>query len=379
MDTKKNKSAKIRPRSLAAYVTATGPTHAIDGWALLGRAVDSCLRGDTYAAVHFAYYAELRAAMSLLATEGIGILSTQHPIVAAGGKVAAMKLRGTHSVVWPVLYYWAGLIRATAVIDEAIRPYLTPLTEWITRLHSPVRPRAIARGFLGAWGLDLSVGGDDRSSRNLASYRPSELRRPKAVNTTDVARFIEELWTLFEPDGGRRFPQLERHLLRKTIWKNGPPNVDPSALSALNMGIPEATAWATFLNSATVPWPLELAEGRSAIEDELCHLEIISRACLLLFVATSSARTLLRQAGCSAQGLEFWWKRFGEERGLWLQAAPPDQVIDLWADIATAIEGSRQWRLNSQDFSLRDYRTRGPELLDAFGAFELLGIWCMLP
>src|ERR1051326_4755196 len=43
---------------LADYIAASGPTHAIDGWSLLGRAIDSSLRGDPSPAFHFAYYAK---------------------------------------------------------------------------------------------------------------------------------------------------------------------------------------------------------------------------------------------------------------------------------------------------------------------------------
>src|SRR5262245_42087950 len=61
--------------ALVAYVAASGPCHVIDGWSFIGRAIDSMLRGDTYGAIHLGYYAELRAAMALLACEGVGIFS----------------------------------------------------------------------------------------------------------------------------------------------------------------------------------------------------------------------------------------------------------------------------------------------------------------
>src|SRR5262245_50036590 len=55
---------------LTSYIAASGPCHVVDGWSFLGRAVDAALHGDPYTAIHLGYYAELRAAMSLLACEG---------------------------------------------------------------------------------------------------------------------------------------------------------------------------------------------------------------------------------------------------------------------------------------------------------------------
>ena len=71
----------IKHRHLAQYIAASAPLHCADGWSLLGRSIDCHSRGDTDAARHFAYYAELRAAMSLLAVEGVGIFSDRHFVV----------------------------------------------------------------------------------------------------------------------------------------------------------------------------------------------------------------------------------------------------------------------------------------------------------
>src|SRR5688500_3291364 len=53
----------VNHRDVSDYVAASGPTHVVDGWSFLGRAIEALLRGDGYSAIHFGYYAELRAAM----------------------------------------------------------------------------------------------------------------------------------------------------------------------------------------------------------------------------------------------------------------------------------------------------------------------------
>src|ERR1700722_6306108 len=62
----------LRTTHLAQYISASSILHCADGWSYLGRAISCLLTGDPHRVVHLAYYAELRAALSLLASEGIG-------------------------------------------------------------------------------------------------------------------------------------------------------------------------------------------------------------------------------------------------------------------------------------------------------------------
>ena len=57
----------VHDQDLSEYIAASALLHCTDGWALLGRALDSHARGDSSTTVHLGYYVELRAAMSLLA------------------------------------------------------------------------------------------------------------------------------------------------------------------------------------------------------------------------------------------------------------------------------------------------------------------------
>jgi hypothetical protein len=66
------------PRQLSQYVAASTVLHCADGWSYLGKAISCLLRGDPHRCRHLAYYAELRAALSLLASEGVGIFQDRH-------------------------------------------------------------------------------------------------------------------------------------------------------------------------------------------------------------------------------------------------------------------------------------------------------------
>jgi len=66
---------------MTGYVAVSAPLHCADGWSFLGRAVAAILLGDATAARHLGYYAELRAAMSLMAAHGVGIFNRTHFVV----------------------------------------------------------------------------------------------------------------------------------------------------------------------------------------------------------------------------------------------------------------------------------------------------------
>src|ERR1022692_1923182 len=104
---------------LVQYIAASAPVHLLDGWAFLGRAVDASLRGDPDTARHLAYYAELRAAMALLASEGLGVFDKQHFVVESSMPPSMIRSSsGTHAIVWDLLKAWCVLPKAADLIGQ---------------------------------------------------------------------------------------------------------------------------------------------------------------------------------------------------------------------------------------------------------------------
>lgn len=375
------------------YVGASSPAHVIDGWAYLGRAVDAALRGDQYSAIHLAYYAELRAAMALLASEGVAIFNNWHAIVGRNGDILPFPRKpklskngkidgrgvGTHRAVWPILEHWSGLHCATTLLEDIVAPSSISMKTWLTAGKVNLSGSAIARRWLSMWGLDLID--TDHDLRNLASYRPSEFRKSKPLGVHETTHFVEELWHLFEPNSPRRFPNLERSLLRLAWQKCSAGTPTAQDLEGVGVTAEEAIEMARFLSLPDNPLPLSLAERSSTIEDSQCHLGVISRAALLLFVATSSARKLLCDATYKVDDLNFWWHRHGEDRGLWSNKTIPPNPQDMWADIEDALSGSADWRNDNiaGTVSLVDWRKSQNEAVRMLGSFELVGIWGLLP
>jgi len=73
-----NSSIRLNSNDVNTYVAASSISHVLDGWGYLSSAVNAFLNGNSGVAIHLAYYAELRAVMSLLAAEGVGVFSNEH-------------------------------------------------------------------------------------------------------------------------------------------------------------------------------------------------------------------------------------------------------------------------------------------------------------
>jgi len=360
------------------YIAASVPLHCADGWRFLGRALGCHLGGDAPSAVHFAYYAELRAAMALLASQGTGVFSNKH--VAVGGQGKCEVIRGgtatprarplsTHVFVWEAFRHWSGLSRARQLLGSILAPGGVPLAEWVGELGLRAQGQgALANRWLGQWGLDLRRLSEDRGARNEASYRPSAIKSPKVMGTKEAVVFGAEAWALLEPTGASRFERMDRHLLRKSLEQafkglTGSGGTSRRYAEAVNDvvqslgpgGVP-SDQWVDFLTrqqeveDAAV---LQMAERRDRAGAATHHLQVISRAILLLRVATGACLGIIEQAleewDDVWEDMRFWWQPFGVTHGLWEPGDEPDAMSDLWADVEQAIEDLLDWGSVSRD------------------------------
>ena len=374
------KGSTVDHDDMAAYVAASGPAHAIDGWSFLGRSVDACLRNDAYNAIHLAYYAELRAAMALLATEGVGILNSHHTRVSQTGRTSNYGNGATHSHIWPCLNYWASCRSSFLLLESVFQPAGRPLSHWFGSLGASTPARAVARQFLRMWGLDLRILADDHNLRNQVSYRPSEFYRPSLIGIHDVLSVVCNLWECVEPSSNGRFLRLESGLLGRALRAGSTGNLTAARLQLVGLSAMEANRWASVLLPANEPQILNLAAQISNFGPAQCPLEVVARATLLLALATAAARRHIAAAGYTAQHLAFWWQRHGESRGLWSIGGAPADPIDAWADIKDRLDEVTTWRQQNPAIqSFYDWRRQGADAVELFGAFELVAIWGLMP
>ena len=305
----------FRHSQLSEYVAASAIVHCFDGWAFLGHALEAELTGDPDVARHLGYYAELRAAMAILASEGIGVFRQQHIVVTDAGKCELLDGMGsTHVFAWDALRAWSGLDQGRRVVLQVIKPGGISLVDWLSQASGG--SRHIATNWLLQWGLDLSRLAHDRKARNMASYRPTTFTTPGPRAVEDTVRGILDFWRVCDPGPVGGFPILDGYLLRlslerllsslsnkqyekrlRTILSNIRPRVNPNG------------RWETFLAHNELkerPALLVDASGRANAYDLSHSKQVIARATLLLRLATGCSASLLSEAEPGhAIGFEF--------------------------------------------------------------------------
>ena len=80
-------SAGLTSAHFVEACAVSGPNHCVDGWSYAARSISALLAGDLHATRHLAYYAQLRAALSILAGLGVGIFNKINFIVNAAGEM----------------------------------------------------------------------------------------------------------------------------------------------------------------------------------------------------------------------------------------------------------------------------------------------------
>ncbi len=344
----------VNQTQLAEYVAASAIVHCFDGWSYLSRAFEAEIAGDPDTSRHLGYYAELRAAMSLLAASGIGVCRNNHVIVVGPKQCYIVQAGGTHQFTWKALENWSGLQVGTDVLFDVIKPGGIPLKDWLEQLSAGTR--FITSEWLSQWGLDLALWKQDRKARNVVSYNPSAFNTPGPLPVNDTMENVSRFWEICNPEAVGGFPVLDRYLLRlcmsmvirktnesKQIYDERLLRV----LDSINLMRTSNDLWVQFLgyeqlsNSHPI---IKLAAAKNNIYDPTHSKEVLARATLLLRVATGSTADLLKEAGPTVkEDLEFWWTGSAVRRRLWPITLTPVSFCDLWQDIEEVIDSMDHW------------------------------------
>ena len=74
--------------------------------------------------------------------------------------------------------------------------------------------------------------------------------------------------------------------------------------------------------------------------------------------------------------MKFWWKPFGEDRGLWKPKNEPDNLKDLWADIEMAVNEIQEWENNNKTNASYSHWQRDCSLaISILGSCERIALW----
>lgn len=205
------------PETSPAALAVDALVHLTEGWRFLSAALSSMLSNAPAQAVHFAYYAELRATISLLSSHGMRISNRNNSYLAQGGASKTnvpWRNAATHTVVWPLWEAWAKTPAAEALLLDQLK-ILPSVT--VGDLKASVG-RIAANPTLTRWALDLALG-KEHKARNEASYETPMARASLQSMQASDFEFVRDLWALAEPTGfGLRFEQeLVRYLVNAEL------------------------------------------------------------------------------------------------------------------------------------------------------------------
>lgn len=379
---------------ISEWLAATGPSHAVDGWGFLARSLSSLIAGDMHSARHFAYYAELRAALSILATSGIGVFGNWNCVVDAAGNLAEVRDPardrnfGTHKMAWLALDQWGGLPASGTRIFSSFTVGRVSFGDAITAMFPGSSSYPLSNALIKVWGLDLRKLSSEHSARNKSSYQPHALH-PMRNSAVEVLDFLQDFWDVLEPHPGDPFLNLDRYLLRRLIeqqdeavfgntlgrrarFKSKHGNLDP-ALQALF-----PTDFLTRDSGSTDPTLLRLADTMTSGTTPRAF-EMVARASLLLRLAIALVQQAFTDAGISpGSDLGYWWQPYGEDRGFWGSTGTSASIYDLWNDISLALDDAENVRLGaSPSFSRESWSGAQPNGLPRIFEAERVAIWSL--
>lgn len=352
----KNNNIAHSERKLVDYIAVSIPLHCADGWCLLGEATSALLKGDWPSAVHLAYYAELRAAMSILASVGIGVFNNRHSVVMPNGTLEWILGPKTHEFVWKALEVWASLPISHVELLGALRFAGSSFDQWLADagVTQATTLQLIAATWFKTWSLDLRKLSVEHEARNTTSYRPTWLTGTRVSDGGTTGISVARIWRCFEPSGSGGFKGLDRFLLRlaiergvKAMWTSPARRQQRirSAIDARNLPPQQAQELFRFLtrvsdgNDAAV---LQAAKTARNQQDPSGALGMIARAALLLRLSSAVCLRGLTTAGIGPAELEAWIDAFAIDTGLW-DSAPPGDLLDLWEDVLEAIADVESW------------------------------------
>lgn len=348
-----SKSAAISALALAEYLAVAAPTHCADGWGYLSRGFHSYLIGDPHSAWHFAYYAELRAAQSILSASGCGAFNRWNCCLDTAGNIRTLSKQQTHVMVWLALEYLAGNSSASAGIAAAMTILGVSAPEIVQYAYPGRQTIATSSNWVSSWVYDLQTSSADKGFRNRCSYNPHFVT-PHTADVGEYVSLVTALWEILEPSPRATFMELDKQIVRDILRQeardslrlNGKQDSPEELKSELEEAYKKIVDFAPTFQSIPVQFitnaeasehPLLRHARDNAVSPDTPR-PVLARATLLLRIATGMTQNLLRDAGQISK-LGFWLDGLAEQQGIVSNRAElPSDRSDLYIDCMLAAE-----------------------------------------
>lgn len=338
-----NATAPLTAIQINTYVTASSISHLIDAWGYLSSSISSLLNGNKSVSIHLAYYSELRAAMSFLASEGVGVFHNKHLGIFSDTVNDYYNKSLTHDFAWEALEQWCNspskstldLLKIFKVKGKDFSDITTGFVGATTATTSTIIKR-----WLLNWAFDIMKYKEDRRMRNFVSYCPQSGQGfDELLSFKNTIKNVYDYFYALSPLGSDPFHLLDRFLLKNLFVELGTHlGLDNEALKERinktfeDLGITLDASLKSLLFSEP-PYDQEhsiFSESNKRITDSF---PIIARGTLLLRVVTGKISLLLNEARVNKDELQFIWHKYGFNNGFWRIPYAIDEFYKLWVEI----------------------------------------------
>lgn len=396
-------SYRIKQAKINSFLAASSLAHMLDGWMYLSQGFNSILAGDEATAIHLTYYAELRSAMSILATEGLGVFSDKHlgafsdvtnfefPSNYFKGTPTASSYKQprvpTHQFVWNAMEKWTNSAYKPNI--EILKVFKVngknfyELTEYFhpTTAGSTLLSVNIVKEWLKEWCLDIQLYRNDREIRNEVSYRPQNIDKfSSRIDFKSILNDLNKYWLIISPSNTDKFSLLDRYLLRKLYDSlygrlgTSTPKIDLIRNAFIQNGINDETLFG-FLDFQP-PYLNDHLIFTQANNKATSSLPILARATLLLRISIGLVSQLFKDGGMAGNELNFVWDKYGINSGFWENNNLPTDFSNLWFDIQPSIDdlitNINSPGLNNTPVSLKQ---NNYEAMAYFGQINRASLW----
>lgn len=383
----------INENEFKTYLAASSLAHLLDGWMYLSNSFNALINGDEGTAIHLAYYAELRASMSFLASEGIGVFDKSHYGVFKKESTifkypSRQSSKGaTHQFVWTAMEKWASsgvkpdsnilkIFKVRGINFYDLTEYFHPSTASSTLLSV-----SIVKSWLKEWCFDIMSYRGDRKERNEVSYRPQRINNFEVnLNFKNIITDLESYWSVISPSGMDKFSLLDKYLLRKlfdnlyTSLGSTSPRKDLIENAFTQYGINDPSLF-NFLDYQA-PYANEHTIFQNANIKKTTSISILARATLLLRIAVGLVSQIYKAGGIQKDELNFVWDNYSIDNGFWSPGNLYSDFNDLWNDVQSSVNDLKldveDPGLDTDMFSIKNRRAQ--EVIH-FGQINRACLW----
>ncbi len=366
------------------YTAISTLGHTIDGWSYISNSIQALLSGEPSIAIHLAYYAELRAALGFLATEGILLLNFNQACVDSHDALFTAALGGTHKATWNIIREWvANNTRSTNVLKyftykgksfEELNGFI-PYLGTLSSLNI-----LIIKEWLKTWCFDIQNYEFDKEGRNYSSYNANLNRSFNPITLKEKLESINEFWSALQP-GTDSFDILDRYLfslyLTEIYSKISSATITKEAFLDKffqNSGMtPDIALKDIFINNKKhLLLQTAIDTQIDPVTNEIMPLTIIARALLFLRFCSGANSYFLKKHNISRTEINFYIEKIGSEFGIW--DIPFTDLKDLWIDIEVIIQDFQNFFTSGTPVNIYNLR-KDINYFEVYTQFSRVSLW----